>query len=91
MVFSSLIFLFIFLPVCLAIYYLLPNLTAKNTVLLIFSLLFYAWGEPIYIFLMIASAMFNYGMGQAMGRFPKRKRKHWLGSHPKTRRTSPLS
>ncbi len=74
MVFSSLIFLFLFLPLCVGIYYLVPGFRAKNAVLLIFSLLFYAWGEPVYILLMLALAMFNYGMGCAMGRFQNKKK-----------------
>ena len=52
MVFSSLIFIFAFLPVTLALYYLVP-FRAKNVVLLLCSLVFYAWGEPVYVVLMI--------------------------------------
>ncbi|MFR1707484.1 MAG: MBOAT family O-acyltransferase [Clostridium sp.] len=59
MVFSSLIFLFIFLPVTLVIYYISPR-SIKNLVIFIVSLIFYAWGEPIYIFLMIASILIDY-------------------------------
>ena len=56
MVFSSLIFLIVFLPVLLLLYYLVPNsknFLFKNIILLIFSLIFYAWGEPIYVLLML--------------------------------------
>ena len=56
MVFSSLIFLFLFLPACLILYFLAPGLKVKNIVLLVFSLVFYAWGEPFYVLLLIASA-----------------------------------
>lgn len=62
MVFSSILFLFIFLPAVLAVYFLVPK-SWKNVVLLIFSLVFYAWGEPVYIILMLFSAAFNYVMG----------------------------
>lgn len=62
MVFSSILFLFIFLPAVLAAYFLVPK-SWKNVVLLIFSLVFYAWGEPVYIILMLFSATFNYVMG----------------------------
>jgi len=62
MVFSSIIFLFIFLPVTLLIYFAVPR-AAKNPVLLIASIFFYAWGEPVYVFLMLFSAVFNYFMG----------------------------
>ena len=59
MVFSSLEFLFLFLPVVLAGYFILPRL-ARNGWLLISSLLFYAWGEPSFVFLMMASIAFNF-------------------------------
>lgn len=59
MVFSSLIFLFMFLPITLIIYYICPR-KFKNLVILIMSLIFYAWGEPIYIFLMIGSIIIDY-------------------------------
>ena len=54
MVFSSLVFLFTFLPITLVVYYLAPW-KIKNIVLLIASLIFYAWGEPVYIILMLLS------------------------------------
>jgi len=59
MLFSSLTFIFIFLPIILIIYYLSKD-KYKNYILLIFSLLFYSWGEPKYIILMILSIIFNY-------------------------------
>ena len=62
MLFSSIVFLFTFLPITLLLYYLVPR-KAKNAVLLIASLIFYAWGEPVYIFLMIISILFNYFSG----------------------------
>ena len=62
MVFSSLIFIFAFLPVTLALYYLVP-FKAKNVVLLLCSLVFYAWGEPVYVVLMILNIAFNYVAG----------------------------
>ena len=65
MVFSSVTFLFIFLPVTLLLYYLVPE-KGKNLVLLVLSLIFYAWGEPLYVFLMLYSILFNYGMGLLM-------------------------
>ena len=55
MVFSNLIFLYLFLPLCLAAYFLCRSVPAKNAVLIVFSLIFYAWGEPVYLFLMIAA------------------------------------
>ena len=63
MVFSSLLFLYAFLPVCLLLYFLVPGLKGKNIVLLCASLVFYAWGEPVYVFLMLAVAALNWGFG----------------------------
>lgn len=63
MLFSSLLFLYAFLPVCLLLYFLVPGLTGKNIVLLCASLVFYAWGEPVYVFLMLAVAALNWGFG----------------------------
>jgi alginate O-acetyltransferase complex protein AlgI len=60
MVFSSPIFLFHFLPVVLAIYALLPSIRARNFWLLLMSLIFYAWGEVLFIFLLLASTLMNY-------------------------------
>lgn len=59
MVFSSLIFLFLYLPVTLLIYYLIPR-RFKNVFLFLISLVFYGWGEPMFVFLMLASIFVNY-------------------------------
>ena len=59
MLFSSLSFLFYFLPCLLILYFISPR-TLKNPVLLIFSLLFYGWGEPRYVFLMISTVFLGY-------------------------------
>lgn len=64
MVFSSPIFLFLFLPVVLTGYFFLPGLRLKNLWLLGFSLLFYAWGEPIFIFLALLSTLMNFYLGR---------------------------
>ena len=63
MVFSSPIFLFLFLPVVLTVYALLPGVRAKNFWLLLMSLVFYAWGEVLFIFLLLASTLMNYVLG----------------------------
>src|SRR5687768_3892439 len=68
LVFSSLVFLFFFLPVTLFIYWIAPRIL-KNTILLLVSLLFYAWGEPIYIFLMIFSAVTDYFHGILISKY----------------------
>ncbi|WP_069988466.1 MBOAT family O-acyltransferase [Massilioclostridium coli] len=62
MVFSSIFFLFCFLPIVLIVYFIVPK-RWKNLVLLLFSLFFYAWGEPVYVILMLLSILFNYVMG----------------------------
>ncbi len=67
MIFSSLFFLLFFLPLVLGIYYIIHT-KLKNLVLLLFSLVFYAWGEPIYIFLMLFSILFNYVCGLFAGK-----------------------
>lgn len=72
MVFSSLTFLLIFLPLAFASYILSPK-RLKNGVLLIVSLLFYAWGEPVYVFLVIFSGGMDYLHGRLMGRFDGRE------------------
>lgn len=59
MVFSSLPFLFVFFPITFILYYIVPK-KAKNILLLIASLIFYAWGEPIYVFLMILTCLVGY-------------------------------
>ena len=59
MVFSSLIFLFAFLPLALVTYNLCPQ-KMKNALLLLASLVFYAWGEPRYILIMLFSTVFDY-------------------------------
>ncbi len=67
MVFSSLEFIFVFLASVLAVYYLVPP-KARNIVLLLFSLVFYGWGEPVYVFLMIATITVDYICGYIIGR-----------------------
>ncbi len=62
MVFSSITFLFAFLPAVLIVYYIAPK-KARNLVLFLFSLVFYAWGEAVYIWLMLASTVVAYVTG----------------------------
>ena len=64
MVFSSCIFLFFFLPIVSFVYWLCPNLKGKNAILILASLLFYAFGEPVYILLMIGSILVNYALAR---------------------------
>ena len=60
MVFSSIVFLCAFLPVTFILYCLVPNLKVRNGILLLASLAFYAYGEPVYVLIMIASSLINY-------------------------------
>ena len=75
MLFSSIPFLYYFLPLVLAIYFLVPR-GWRNGILLIGSLVFYGWGEPKYLILMVASILAFYGFGLAIER--GRRKKFWL-------------
>ena len=78
MLFSSIPFLYYFLPVVLILYFLAPK-WLKNTVLLVVSLVFYAWGEPMYVFLMIGTIGLFYGCGLAIGKCVRQTwKKFWL-------------
>lgn len=80
MVFSSLTFLFAYLPIVLAVYYLVP-MRWRNLVLLLFSLFFYGWGEPVYILVMIFSILMNWIFGNFISRYrdsDRKKAKHFL-------------
>ena len=61
MLFPSIVFLFYFIPVFFVIYTITPGVTAKNVVLLLASLLFYAWGEPPFVLLLVLQVVLNYG------------------------------
>ena len=75
MLFSSTTFLFAFLPIVLITYYIVPRIT-RNLVLFIFSLVFYAWGEPVYIVLMIASTIVAYITGLLADKQRKNAKKY---------------
>ena len=71
MIFSSLLFMFVFLPLVLIVYYLVPR-QFRNLVLFVFSLVFYAWGEPVYILLMLFTAFIDYFNGAMVDKFRQR-------------------
>ena len=73
MLFSSIVFLFTFLPAVVILYYLLP-VRFRNVILLLARLVFYAWGEPVYLFLMLLSILFNYFSGLDIARNLQDKR-----------------
>lgn len=80
MVFSSLVFLCAFLPVVLALYAICPG-KFRNFLLAVVSLLFYAWGEPIYILIMLFSTIFDYTNGRLIGYFDSQNKiiqKKWI-------------
>lgn len=76
MVFSSLIFLFCFLPIFLVCYFIPKNRKVRNVVLLLFSLAFYGYGEPIYLIFMILSIIVNFALAKLMDK--SNNRKFWL-------------
>jgi alginate O-acetyltransferase complex protein AlgI len=82
MLFSSIPFILLFLPIVLAVYYYCPFIKAKNYFLLFASLLFYAWGEPKYVLIMLFSLLLNYraGLWIAETAYSKTKRKFFLAA-----------
>ena len=70
MVFSSLIFLFIFFPLTLLLYFIARNIKTKNFILVAASLVFYSWGEPVWVILLIFSSILDYTVSHAI-------EKHW--------------
>ncbi len=75
MLFNSLTFLFGFLPLLLALYFIVESRKIKNIILLLFSILFYAWGEPKYIFLMLITIIVVYVFGLLIDKFDRDKNK----------------
>lgn len=71
MVFSSMVFLCVFLPAAFCLHLLLPGMRAKNFLLVVASLVFYAYGEPIYVILLVASSAGNYILARLTGECPK--------------------
>lgn len=77
MVFSSLNFMYLFLPVCLLLYFILRSIKVRNYLLLAMSLLFYAWGEPKWIILMIVTTLIDYGAGLLVDKYRGQKLAKW--------------
>uniref|UniRef100_UPI003FCCD60B MBOAT family O-acyltransferase n=1 Tax=Vallitalea guaymasensis TaxID=1185412 RepID=UPI003FCCD60B len=73
MIFSTPIFIFLFLPCILAVYYISPS-KLKNTSLFLASLVFYAWGEPVYVSIMLFSTVFDYINGLSIEKFKSQKK-----------------
>ena len=72
MVFSSLVFIFLFLTGTLTLYYIAPK-KLKNTVILLSGLVFYTWGEPVYVVVMIISTLIDYCAGIVIWKFGANK------------------
>jgi len=66
-IFSDLFFMYAFLPLALIFYFISKDVRWRNAVLLVFSLIFYAWGEPVWIVLLIFSATMDYFLGRVIG------------------------
>ncbi|MBO5300216.1 MAG: MBOAT family protein, partial [Clostridia bacterium] len=67
MLFSSLTFIYIFMPILCILYFIIKNQIWRRAILTVFSLLFYSWGEPIFVLLMIGSVAVNYISGRFIG------------------------
>ncbi|HBT95374.1 MAG TPA: MBOAT family protein [Coriobacteriia bacterium] len=74
MVFSSLTFICVFLPVVFLLYLVIPVASVRNAILIVASLFFYAFGEPIYVLLMLVSTVMNYLLGRIIGGLGDRRR-----------------
>ena len=68
MLFSSLTFIYIFLPLLCIFYFSIKNTTWRRAILTVFSLIFYSWGEPVFVILMLASVALNYFSGRFIGK-----------------------
>ncbi len=66
MLFTEPVFMFIFLPLCLIFQYVIKNIAVRNVILLVMSLVFYAWGEPVYVFLMIGVSLLGWTLTKIM-------------------------
>ena len=68
MVFADLFFIYFFMPLCILLYFVARSIKARNIVLLAFSLVFYAWGEPVWVIMLLAYSLLNYTTGLIIGR-----------------------
>ena len=78
MVFSTPVFMFLFLPVCLFLYHMMPKLRWSNYVLVAMSLLFYGWGEPVWVFLMLFMVLVNYLASLGLEKAKTQTAKRWV-------------
>ncbi len=78
MVFSSLLFIYAFLPLCMLIYAIPKGIKPKNVILLTFSLIFYAWGEPVYVCLLVFMAFADFLIARLMDKSESAKKRKAL-------------
>jgi alginate O-acetyltransferase complex protein AlgI len=76
--FTSLEFLFLFMPLVFASYFLSKSTAWRNGTLFVASILFYAWGEPVLVLLMLGSVLFNWAIALAIGKSSDRRRRVWF-------------
>ena len=91
MTFSSLAFLFVFFPIVFLLYFICPNKWVRNVLLILASLFFYAFGEPVAVFIMIISVMFNYFFGLICGEEFWKNSENRLPVHDILRKTALVS
>lgn len=77
-VFADLFFLYFFLPVCLICYFITRSTAIRNAVLVVFSLIFYAWGEPVWVSILIVSSLVDYINGRVIEKHPEGWQAHGL-------------
>lgn len=74
MLYSSFVFIFVFLPLVTFLYYIFKNRIVRNVILCVSSLIFYAWGEPSYIFLMLGTILLNYYFAILIDKYKNKKK-----------------
>lgn len=74
MIFADLFFLYIFMAACFIAYFISKRMVYRNWVLIVFSLIFYAWGEPVWVFLLLGSVTVNYVAGLLIDKFKETKK-----------------
>lgn len=73
MIFADLFFLYIFMAACFISYFISKKTVYRNCVLIVFSLIFYAWGEPVWVFLLLGSVTVNFAAGRLIDKFKETK------------------
>ena len=74
MIFADLFFLYVFMALCFIAYFICRKTVYRNWVLIIFSMIFYAWGEPVWVFLLVGSVTLNYFAGILIDKYRDTKK-----------------